>query len=81
MEGFLKYLDDWKASVDNRENFTPAQKQRMLLSSQTIEGLKITGELSILVVISKPINRLFVQFTRFWKWLRVCCPYLGYSSF
>ena len=49
MEGFLKYLDVWKASVDSRENFTPAQKQRMLLSCQTIEGLKITGESSMLV--------------------------------
>lgn len=46
MEGFLKYLDNWKSSVDSRHDFSPAQKQKMLLSSQTIEGLRITGKLS-----------------------------------
>ena len=43
-EGFLGYLDDWERSVNSREGFTSAQRNMMLLSQQTIEGLRITGE-------------------------------------
>ena len=42
-EGFLGYLDDWEKSVKSREGFTSAQRNMMLLSQQTIEGLRITG--------------------------------------
>ena len=45
LEGeFLKYLGDWKASVDSRPGFTAAQKALMCISKETIEGLHITGE-------------------------------------
>ena len=40
---FLKYLESWKQSTMAREgNYTPDDRNRMFLSSQTYEGLKIT---------------------------------------
>ena len=42
-EEFLPYLDDWKASVNQRCGFSSAQKQKMLLSRETMDGLTITG--------------------------------------
>ena len=40
---FLKYLEDWKESVANREgSYTPAEREKMFLSRQTYEGFKIT---------------------------------------
>lgn len=42
-EQFLPYLDYWEASVNAREGFTPAQKKRMLLSCETLLGIRRTG--------------------------------------
>lgn len=33
----------WKSSVESREGFTDAEKNAMLLSTETLEGLQITG--------------------------------------
>ena len=40
---FLPYLDDWTKSVGERPGYTKTQKRRMLLSPETLLGLKITG--------------------------------------
>ena len=40
---FLAYLDDWERSVNEREGYTTAQKNRMILSKETLLGLRITG--------------------------------------
>ena len=42
-EDFLGYLSRWEQSVRRREGFTPKQKRLMLLSPETILGLRITG--------------------------------------
>ncbi len=42
-EQFLPYLDKWESSVDARKGFKRAQKNRMLISSATLKGLRITG--------------------------------------
>lgn len=42
-DGFLGYLDRWESSVQGRQGFTPAEKELMLLSRETREGLRITG--------------------------------------
>ena len=42
-EEFLGYLDDWERSVNNHEGFTAAQRSMMLLSQQTLEGIRTTG--------------------------------------
>lgn len=41
---FLPYLDAWEDSVNKRERFEPSERKRMLLSAETILGLRITGK-------------------------------------
>ena len=40
---FLPYMDAWEASVDAREGFTDVEKKRMLLSQETLLGIRRTG--------------------------------------
>ena len=40
---FMGYMNKWKESVNNREGYTPQQKQQNLLSDLTQEGISITG--------------------------------------
>lgn len=47
-EDFLGYLSEWEESVKQRQGFTDAEKNMMLLSHETLEGLHITGLLMIL---------------------------------
>ena len=40
---FLKFLEDWKQSIQGREGqFTAAEREKMFLSNQTYEGFKIS---------------------------------------
>ena len=41
-EEFLGYLDEWEASVNSRTGFTLAQKKQMLISAETLLGLRMT---------------------------------------
>ena len=44
---FLKYLNDWKASVETRGEegeFSPKEREKMFLSKPTYEGLIITSK-------------------------------------
>jgi hypothetical protein len=41
-ENFLAYLDEWEQSVNGRTGFTVAEKRKMMLSRETIEGIRIT---------------------------------------
>ena len=43
-EDFLGYIEEWQKSIEQREEFTNAQKQMMCLSKETLTGLKITGK-------------------------------------
>ena len=38
------YLQKWEDSVKQREGFTLSEKKKMLLSDETLEGLRLTGE-------------------------------------
>ena len=40
---FLAYLDEWERSVNGHPGFDDADKKRMLLSQETLLGLRITG--------------------------------------
>ena len=40
---FPGLLQKWQKSVEEREGFTDAEKQKMILSRETVEGLSITG--------------------------------------
>ena len=48
---FLPFLDAWEKSVEEREGFTDAEKNRMKLSTETLLGLRITGEYEICMYI------------------------------
>ena len=41
-QDFLGYLDQWEAEVQQRDD-TQTEKNRMCLSKETLEGLRITG--------------------------------------
>lgn len=43
---FLGYLDEWEISVQGRKGFTAAERKKMRLSDETLEGLRITGNFS-----------------------------------
>ena len=40
---FLGYLDEWDRSVKGRTGFTAAERKKMRLSDETLEGLRVTG--------------------------------------
>ena len=42
-EDFLGYLKEWEKSVKGRKGFNDAEKNMMMLSQETLEGLQITG--------------------------------------
>lgn len=42
-EEFLTYLSEWETSVQEREGFSKLEKKAMLLSSETLLGIRITG--------------------------------------
>ena len=42
-EEFLPYLDRWERSVQEREGFSVAEQNKMLLSAETRLRLKFTG--------------------------------------
>ena len=48
---FLKYFEDWLRSIEERLGaYTKSEKQKMFISSQTYEGLKITVHSAIVLV-------------------------------
>ena len=40
---FLSYLHDWEEEIANKEGYNAKQRAKMLLSRETMEGLRITG--------------------------------------
>lgn len=40
---FLGYLDEWDSSIEGRSGFTEAEKKKMHLSDETLNGLRMTG--------------------------------------
>ena len=42
-EEFLGFLDEWEKSVEDRQNFSNFEKNKMLLSNETRLGLRLTG--------------------------------------
>lgn len=40
---FLGYLDDWERSVQLRRGYIPMEKKMMMLSPETLSGIRITG--------------------------------------
>ena len=42
-DDFLGYLDAWKRSVQGRTNFSKIEHKMMLISPETLTGLRMTG--------------------------------------
>ena len=42
---FLPYLKAWEDSVHSREGFTANEKKMMMISQETLNGIRITGRL------------------------------------
>ena len=73
-ERFIPYLDEWEASVLRREDFSKAEKNRMLLSTETqMTGRSITIRYTCMIHVSDSkwmlmlatcTNILFVQLSR-----------------
>lgn len=41
---FLEYLKEWEDSVSSRTDIEHQDKQKLMLSRETLEGLRITGK-------------------------------------
>lgn len=53
MQEVLSYLDHWKSSVEKRKGpFTPAERKQMMLSDVTQNGIRITGTLANIAILS-----------------------------
>ena len=46
---FLPYLTSWEASVSARSGFPEAEKKSMLLSKETLDGLRMTSKIHFLL--------------------------------
>ena len=57
---FLSYLDDWEAAVNAREDVPDDAKQTLLLSAETMEGLRITGTHDIVIIVQS--NRIVLYY-------------------
>ena len=42
-ETFLPYLDDWEKGVAERKGFTKTERNKMVLSTETLLGLRMTS--------------------------------------
>lgn len=42
LQGFYRYLSDWKEEIDKKPKFTREEKQKMFISEATFEGVEIT---------------------------------------
>ncbi len=73
---FFSYLSDWEKSVNERSGFTKTAMNSMLLSRETILGLKMTSKCvlytlpkMICLVLPIQLNRLGSLFATYLKCL------------
>ena len=45
----MDYLKKWEASVAETKGFNSGKKEKMLLSTETLEGLRTTGKIFIVL--------------------------------
>ena len=48
---FLGYLTQWLTRVNARPGFTKTERNKMLLSHQTQEGITMTGKMNVIVLL------------------------------
>jgi hypothetical protein len=60
-EDFIQYLDNWAKEVAERPgDYSKTERSKMLLSKETVEGLKITGTLTSLFKCHLPFFTFFI---------------------
>lgn len=71
-ETFLPYLDDWEKSVNARQGYSRAEKNRMMLSSETLLGLRMTSmsrmhtiDISIIIYSYFFIAKSFIELLQY----------------
>ena len=42
---FLPYFTNWKLSIENQEDFSQSEKEKMFIPGQTYEGIKISRQI------------------------------------
>ena len=47
---FLPYRDKWEKDVQERTGFSPTEKKRMLISHETLLGLRMTSKDTTIVM-------------------------------
>eukprot|EP00731_Ephydatia_muelleri_P028880 Em0020g524a len=52
-EDFLGYISDWETYVKNIDGVSQKMRQKMLLSPQTLLGLKMTDHQSVAIAVEK----------------------------
>ena len=50
---FLHFFTCWESAVANREGFSDSEKKAMLLSAETLTGLRMTGTCLLLYITSQ----------------------------
>lgn len=40
---FIEYLDEWEASAYGQEDLSETEKQKLCISRETLEGLRLTS--------------------------------------
>lgn len=72
----MPYLENWEKSVAGRKGFTKAEKKRMLLSDETVLGLRMTGMLMTPSLCRHYVCFLLLQQTLLLAWCITCSHYL-----
>ena len=50
LKDFVGWLEEWESEALNTPNLTRNQQRKRCLSEQTLDGLRITGDISLCIV-------------------------------
>lgn len=64
-------MAEWDTGVHAREGFTDAEKKRMTLSQDTLEGLQMSGINTCIKFSKKNAFLTSTQFAHLWRWLGI----------
>ena len=74
---FLNYLDDWEDNANSQADLSKSEQNRLCLSRETLEGLRMTG---IASRVKCNVYNSFVQFTHLLSLQGISLTSLGYFT-
>ena len=77
-EDFLTYLDDREKGVKSRPGYSAAEKSVMLLSRETLEGIRISGLNKHVFVLLTYLSFLVLSFVELAPFLLLTVPNVEY---